>query len=80
MGGKKEERTSEIVRESAISNRLAVFGAPGIMATDKNSRFNGKVFREFCTGRNIVFAYGNSGTSSKFRGDGTETRFVSINY
>ena len=50
----EERRTSEMVRESAISNGSAVFGAPDIMATDKDSRFVGGVFHEFRTTRNII--------------------------
>ena len=41
-GEKKiEEQTSETVRGSALSNCLAVYGGPEIMATDKDSRFDG---------------------------------------
>ena len=53
-GKKKEDQTEEMVRESAIPNGLAVFGAPGIMATDKDSIFIWNVFVEFRTARNIV--------------------------
>ena len=51
---KKEEQTSEMVRRNAISNWPEAFGSPGIAATDKDSRFNGEVFRELRTSRNII--------------------------
>ena len=53
LGTKKEERTAEMVRESAISNRMAVFGTPGITAVGKDSRFTGGLSR-FPNARNIV--------------------------
>ena len=51
---KKEEQTTVMVGENAISNWPAVFGAPEIMAGGKDPRFIGKVFHGFCTARNIV--------------------------
>ena len=51
---KKEEQTSETVREIAISNWSALFGAPEIMAAGKDSRFIGEVFQEFCTSHSII--------------------------
>ena len=54
MGTKKEDQTSEMVRESAIPNWLAVFGEPEIMVADKDAIFIGEVFHEFCTARNII--------------------------
>ena len=51
---KKEEQTAEMVRESVISNRMAVFGAPGIMVVDMDSVFIGRIFQDFRNARNIV--------------------------
>ena len=45
MGEKTEEQASGIVRESAISNWVEVFGAPGIIAGNKDAGFIGKSFR-----------------------------------
>ena len=53
-GEKRKKKTAETVRESAIPNWLALFGAPGIMVASEDSRFIGKVPREFSTARNIV--------------------------
>ena len=38
---KKEEQAAEMVREKAIENWSAVFGAPGIIVVDKDSRLTG---------------------------------------
>ena len=38
----------------AISNRLAVFGAPDILVVGKDKRFTGEIFQDFCTARNIT--------------------------
>ena len=46
---KREEQTAEMVRETVISNWLAVFGAPDILVVDKDKRFVGKIFQDFCT-------------------------------
>ena len=54
MGTTKEEQTSEMVRGSAIANGSEAFGAPGIMVAEKDVRFNGEVFQEFCNARNII--------------------------
>ena len=51
---KKEEQTDEMVRGDAISNWKAVYGAPGIIVADRDSRFTGVILHEFCTYRNIV--------------------------
>ena len=55
LGAKKrDEQTAEMVRETVISNWLAVFGAPEILIADKDKRFIGKVRQAFCTTRNIT--------------------------
>ena len=41
---KKEEQTAQKVKASAISDRIAIFGAPGILAAGEDSRFIGGVF------------------------------------
>ena len=51
---KREEQTAEMVREAMISNWIAVFGTPGILLVGKDKRFIGKIFQDFCTGRNII--------------------------
>ena len=53
-GEEKDGRTAEMVREAAISHWLAVFGAPEIIASDKDMRFIGKVFQEFRTSLKIA--------------------------
>ena len=63
-----------------ISNGLELFGGPEIMAAGDDSSFIGKSFRGFHTACNIVSQTVIQGLSSKFRDDGTYTRFVSINY
>ena len=37
-----------------ISNWLAVFGTPDILVVDKDKRFVGEIFQDFCTHRNIT--------------------------
>ena len=55
MGVKKKEgETAEMIRRGVISYCLSVFGAPRIMVEDKDSRFTGEAFREFCAARIIV--------------------------
>ena len=51
---KREEQTAEMVRETMISNWLAVFGAPEILLVDKDKRFIGEICQDFCTGHNII--------------------------
>ena len=65
---KKEEQTAEMARWKVISNRLSKFREPGIIATGKDSMAIGEVPQDFRTSRNIVIAYRNSRTSSKFGG------------
>ena len=43
-----------MAREAAISPWLAVFGAPGIIRWGKDMGFDGEVFHEFRTARNIA--------------------------
>ena len=43
-----------MVRETVISNWLAVFGTPDILVVDKDKRFTGEIFQDFCTSRNIT--------------------------
>ena len=43
-----------MARETMISNWLAVFGAPDILVVDKDERFIGEIFQDFCTYHNIV--------------------------
>ena len=73
---KKEEQTAEMVRLKEIPNWSAAFGAPEIIVVDKDARFTGGLFQEFCTAPKYSFANSNSGTSSKFRGNGTSTRKI----
>ena len=51
---KREEQTAEMVIETAISNWLAVFGAPDILVADKDKRSILDIFQDFCTSRNIT--------------------------
>ena len=44
---KKEEQKAGAVRVEAIPNWSAVFGAPGIIVLDKDSRFNGEFCKNF---------------------------------
>ena len=46
---KKECVSAEIVWAIAISNWIAAFGSPEIMASGNECRFAGEVFQEFCT-------------------------------
>ena len=50
----KKKKTSEIVREGAIPNRMAFSVTPEIIAADKDSGFTGKVFQDFCNARKIA--------------------------
>ena len=43
-----------MVRETVISNWLAVFGAPEILLVGEDKRFAGWVFKDFRTDRNII--------------------------
>ena len=63
-----EEQTAEMVRCDVISNWFLVYGAPGIIVSDKDSRFTGDFSRilhrpQYCC------ANSNSGQSPKFRGN-----------
>ena len=51
---KKEEQTAEMVKESAISDRMAIFWTPEITMAGKYSIFTGELFQDFCTTHNIV--------------------------
>ena len=48
------KQTAAIVRESAISQRMSVCGAPKIMFPDKDVRLISGNFQGFCTERNIA--------------------------
>ena len=79
---KKEEQTAEMVRVSAISNWMAVFGTPGIMV-GKDSRFIGCVWGDFSGVLQRAyrsFPNGNSGESSEFRSDRKAPSFISDDY
>ena len=47
---KKDEQTFGKFRGSLISNCVAIFGTPYIVITDKDTRFNGSMFRIFSMG------------------------------
>ena len=50
LGAKKrEEQTAEMVREAAISNWLAIYGAPEILIADKDRRCIGGISQDFRT-------------------------------
>ena len=51
---KKGEQTAEMVKGSAISYRVAIFGTPEILTAGKDSRFIGKFPRDFSPSRNII--------------------------
>ena len=52
LGAKKLEETAEVVRETAISNWLAVFGAPGILVAGKEKRFIVEILHDLCASPN----------------------------
>ena len=43
-----------MARGKVIPDWLSVFGGPGIIVADKDSRFTGWIFQEFRTARNIA--------------------------
>ena len=53
-GKEKNDQTSAMSIEAAISHWLAVFGAHGIMAVGKDMGDIGGIFQEFRTARNVV--------------------------
>ena len=44
---KKEEQTAGMVKQSLISDRVAIFGTPEILMVGKDSRFIGGFFSRF---------------------------------
>ena len=42
-----EEQTAEMVRCDVISNWFLVYGAPGIIVSDKGSGLTGEIFKNF---------------------------------
>ena len=78
MGSKKnEEQTAEMVRGEAISNWMAMFGAPGIIVVDKDSRFVGGDFPRILRQPQYSSENSDPAPSSEFRGNGTSTRTFS---
>ena len=44
-----------MVKVSAISDWVAIFGTPEILMVGEYSRFTGGIFQDFCTSRNVIF-------------------------
>ena len=43
-----------MVKESAISDYVAILGTPEIMMVGKDSGFIGEIFQDFCTSPNVI--------------------------